>query len=91
MKKPSLTDTRQALEAAHELLGGGGSADAVGRYLLYLHNRNQTLEAIAEMVERYLKFGLPEMEHGKLVSLLEALRQETRDENSEESGEFGLE
>lgn len=91
MKRPSQTEMQQALEAAHELLGGDVPADAVGRYLLYLHGRNQILETIAQVVERYLKFGLPEIEHSKLLSLLETLRDETRSESAEETGKFGLE
>ncbi|MDJ0807447.1 MAG: hypothetical protein QNJ78_11510 [Gammaproteobacteria bacterium] len=91
MQKPTQADIHEALAAAQELLGRTGPAEALGHYLLYLHDRNHNLEAIAEVAERFIRFGLPETEHARLVALLETLREETRTETDKDTGEFGLE
>ncbi|MBA1444173.1 MAG: hypothetical protein M3H12_02965 [Chromatiales bacterium] len=88
MKKPTKEDISLVLEAAHGLLGGEDTGDAVGRYLLYLEHRNERLERLAE---RYFRFGQPEEDHARIVRLLESIREETRDEEETDNGEFGLE
>ncbi|MBL3528257.1 MAG: hypothetical protein JMN27_03195 [gamma proteobacterium endosymbiont of Lamellibrachia anaximandri] len=91
MKKPANEDFSLALEAAHGLLGGEDTGDAVGRCLLYLEHRNEQLERLVELAERYFRFGQPEEDHARIVRLLESIREETRDEEETDNGEFGLE
>ncbi|MCU7918830.1 MAG: hypothetical protein KZQ99_10475 [Candidatus Thiodiazotropha sp. (ex Dulcina madagascariensis)] len=90
-KCPSDDEIHQAIQAAQGLVGKARPGDVLGRTLLYLHHRNQRLEQIADLLERYLRFGQPDNEHSQLVQLMEGLREEGREEKSEDIGDFGLE
>lgn len=90
MKKPDKAQITAALEGVHQLLGENELGDAIARYLLYLHERDQVMEDIVVALDRYLRFGHPEHEHSVLVRLLQKLRDlETTKE--EGNSPFGLE
>ena len=88
--KPTEIEMNAAVSEAERLRIEGDDPHFLGRSLLYLHHRNELLEAVAEHAELFLRFGLPEDEHAKLRLLLDKLEDETRHDEGLDPETFGL-
>ena len=56
MNRPDPATKTKALIAA-EALREAGDTDGMAHYLMYLHERNQNLEAVYEAVQHFLRSG----------------------------------
>lgn len=78
-----------ALEAAQGLRDQGADADCLGHVALYLTEREDYLERVRQAAERYIRFGLDETEHDRLLKALDSARMaESREAGDDE--ELGL-
>lgn len=85
--------TEQELEAAFaaaETMREAGDPDHVHKVLAYLQYRTEILENLAEHAMRYVKFGLDEREHSKLIKAVDRLREFNLKQSGEEPEEMGL-
>ncbi|HSC75721.1 MAG TPA: hypothetical protein VLB90_05740 [Pseudomonadales bacterium] len=70
IKKPSQQQMDSALAAATRLREKE-DPEALGHYLLYLHERSQHLEDIYAHVQHYLRSGQAAREHSMLLRAIE--------------------
>lgn len=70
IKKPSAEQIEIALAAATKLREGE-DPEALGHYMLYLHERSQHLEDIYAHVHHYLHSGQAAREHSMLLRAIE--------------------
>ena len=85
MNKPSEQELETALEAAERMRERDVDPHYLAHSLLYLYQRNQSLEEVLRRTERFIRFGLPESELAHLKRLVQRLREqdERLDEDSE--------
>lgn len=65
-----------AVAAAQEMRVHDRDPELVAHWLLQLHERCQSLEALLRVTERYLVFGMPEQELAQMERLVEELREQ---------------
>lgn len=88
--KPTRDQLHQAAEAAERLRESGEDADFLAKSLLYLKHRNEHLEQVFEIAERYVKFGMDEGEHKRLVKAIDEARAAEWEETGEADENLGL-
>ena len=76
---------KAALSAAECLRASDSDPDDVAHWLLRMHTRCESLETLLVVVDRYLRFGMPEHELSEMRKLVDHLRErELGDEHSDE-------
>lgn len=76
MKAPAESELKQALAAAERMREHAVDPHCLARVLLYLHRRNRRLEEVLRRTDRYLRFGMSELELAQLRKLVQRLRDE---------------
>ncbi|MDJ0739339.1 MAG: hypothetical protein QNJ91_06460 [Gammaproteobacteria bacterium] len=66
---------KAALAAAQAQREGDADPDGVAEWLLRQHGRCEALESLLLVVDRYLRFGMPEHELTEMRVLVEHLRE----------------
>jgi acyl-CoA thioesterase FadM len=79
-----------ALTQAQQLRDAGQDVNSLGHAFLYLMHRCEYLEKVHQAAELYIRFGLAEVEHTRLVKALDQARTEEAREREEEAGDLGL-
>ena len=74
---------KSALAAAERLRASDSDPDDVAHWLLRMHTRCESLEALLVAADRYLRFGMPEHELSEMRKLVDHLRE--RELNAEHS------
>ena len=87
--KPTEEEHAAAFAAADKMREAG-DPDHIHKVLAYLQYRTEILENLAEHAMRYVKFGLDEREHSKLIKAVERLREFNLKQSGEEPEEMGL-
>lgn len=87
--KPTEEEHAAAFAAADKLREEG-DPDHVHKVLAYLQYRVEILENLTEHAVRYVKFGLDEREHSKLIKAVERLREFDLKQSGAEPEEMGL-
>ena len=77
MRRPDAEQLGIALAAAAALREEGNDPRHIARALSYLYSRNQGLEELLQLADRYLRFGMPEHELSEMRRLVERLRDPT--------------
>lgn len=72
---PTVEQLERALSAARALREAGRDDDQLGWALECLHQRCADLEALLVLVDRYLRFGMPEHELAQMRRLADRLRE----------------
>ena len=83
MNSPSKEELETALDAARRMREFGVDPHHLAHSLLYMNERNEALGNLLQRVDRYVRFGLPEIELTKLRHQIQALREEERVLDSE--------
>ncbi len=68
-------EMHKALELAEAMRDKGKDKYSLGHALMYLHERNEILESLHQMAERYVRFGMADKELTTLRVLLDKLRE----------------
>ena len=87
MAKPPASDIHQAVETARELSIDESAVGMLARCFLYFHERNLHLEEVYELVENYLRSGMAEQEHARLVTALDQAREAEHRQGHKDSDE----
>ena len=74
--RPDKEELRIALAGAEQMRAEGNDPRHVARSLRYLHYRCQRLEALLQVSDRYLRFGMPEHELSEMRRLVSQLRED---------------
>jgi len=90
MSRPTEQELKHALERAESLREQGEDPDGLARALLYLHHQVGYLASVRSAAERYLRFGLAEAEHARLVRALEQARAAEFHDAEEDPEDLGL-
>ena len=77
MRRPDADALGIALAAAEALREEDNDPRHIARALSYLYSRNQELEELLQLTDRYLRFGMPEHELSEMRRLVERLRDPT--------------
>ena len=77
MRRPDADALGIALAAAEALREEDNDPRHIARALSYLYSRNQELEELLQLADRYLRFGMPEHELSEMRRLVERLRDPT--------------
>ena len=72
---PTAQQLAQALVAARALREAGADSEHLGWALECLHQRCADLESLLVLVDRYLRFGMPEHELAQMRRLADRLRE----------------
>ena len=88
--KPTDLELAAAIAEAESIRASEEEPSALAKSLLYLYRRNALLERLLEHVDRYLKFGMPDEEHARLLRLLEEVEAFEHHETGNEEKRFGL-
>lgn len=75
MFKPKAEEIHQAVELAKALINRNLDRGGLARTFLYFHERNLYLEQIYEQLEQYLRSGMAERQHTRLINTLERARE----------------
>ena len=76
---------KTALAAAERLRATDSDPDGIGHWILRMHTRWDSLESLLTVVDRYLRFGMPEHELTEMRRLVDHLRErELSDDHSDE-------
>jgi hypothetical protein len=90
MKRPSEEQMKAAGGQAEQLRAAGQDVNSLGHAFLYLLHRCEYLEKVHEAAELYVRFGLAEAEHARLIKALDQARLEEAREREDEEGDLGL-
>lgn len=90
MKRPSDEQMKAARTQAEQLRAAGQDVNSLGHAFLYLLHRCDYLEKVHEAAELYVRFGLAEAEHTRLVKALDEARIEEAREREDDEGDLGL-
>jgi hypothetical protein len=77
VRRPDADELGIALAAAEALREEGNDPRHIARALSYLYSRNQELEELLQLADRYLRFGMPEHELSEMRRLVDRLREPT--------------
>jgi enoyl-CoA hydratase/carnithine racemase len=75
MSKPTAQELAEALELAKQMREQGKDTHFIAKSLLSHHYRIGYLEEVLYTVERYLRSGMSENEHRRLLKALDKARQ----------------
>jgi hypothetical protein len=85
MRKPDADELKIALAGAEEMRAEGNDPRHIAKSLRYLYERCQGLEALLQITDRFLRFGMPEHELSEMRRLVDRLREgELAAEDSDE-------
>lgn len=91
MARPSAEEMHTALTVAREMRARNEDPYGLARCFDYLHERNVHLEKVFEQVEHFLRSGMAEREHTRLMLVLDKAREaEHRWVHEDEDGSLGL-
>lgn len=90
MRRPDTDELGIALAAAGALREEGNDPRHIARALSYLYSRNQELENLLQLTDRYLRFGMPEHELSEMRRLVERLRDSTGNADGNDGGDEPL-
>ncbi len=91
MTKPDKEEIRNVVELAGDLASDNTEVGRLARCFLYFHGRNLDLEAVYEDIEHYLRSGMAEQEHARLLETLQHARAaEHRREHEDQDESLGL-
>ena len=90
VKRPSDEQMRAALAQAQQLRDAGQDVNSLGHAFLYLIHRCEYLEKVRDASELYVRFGLAEAEHARLLKALDQVRLEEAREREDDQGDLGL-
>jgi len=76
MGKPTKEELEQALAEAGRMREKGEDPDHLAKCLLNHDYRLKQFEQLYEMIEHYIHSGQSDIEHGKLLRLLEKIRSD---------------
>jgi hypothetical protein len=85
MRRPDAEELGIALAAAESMREEGNDPRHIARALSYLYSRNQELEELLQLADRYLRFGMPEHELSEMRLLVEHLHDPTSGAGGDES------
>lgn len=74
-RRPSAEAYRQALAAAARMRDADVDPHKIALSLLYLDARAEQYEGLLTVVDRFLRFGMPEHELAEMRQLVERLRE----------------
>ena len=74
-RRPGSTEIQAALAAAEQLRADANDPQHIGLVLRYFFERSQALEALLQVTDRYLRFGMPEHELSQMRLLRGRLRE----------------
>ena len=74
--RPTRDQLKQAMQAAERMHNSNVDPHHVAASLRYLQDRNKSLEELLGMVDRFIKFGMPERELSEMRRLVHRLREE---------------
>lgn len=74
MRRPDTDELGIALAAAEAMREESNDPRHIARALSYLYSRNQELEDLLQLTDRYLRFGMPEHELSEMRRLVGRLR-----------------
>jgi hypothetical protein len=90
MSKPTEQELASALELAKRMREQGKDPSFLAKSLLSHHYRLGYLEEVLRAVERYLRSGMAEEEHRRLLKVVERARQAEERTAKQSSDELGL-
>ena len=91
MFKPKAEEIHQAVELAKVFIDKNLDRGGLAKSFLYFHERNLYLEQVYEQLEQYLRSGMAERQHTRLITTLERARDaEYRCQHHDREGTFGL-
>jgi hypothetical protein len=90
MSKPTEQELMAALELAKRMREQGKDAQFIAKSLLSHHYRLGYLEDVLHAVERFLRSGMAEDEHRRLLKALEKARQSEDRTAKQNNDELGL-
>lgn len=90
MSKPTAKELEIALEHAKRMREQGNDPEFIAKTLLSHHYRIGYLEAVLQAVERYLRSGMAEDEHQRLLKTVERARQAEVRTAKQDSTDLGL-
>lgn len=90
MSKPTDQELATALELAKRMREQGKDPHFIAKSLLSHHYRLGYLEDVLQIVERYLRSGMAEDEHQRLLKAVEKARQAEARTAKQNSDELGL-
>ena len=76
VKRPSPETYKQALETARRMSESNVDPHHVAQSLQYLHARTRDLEALFQLTDCYLRFGMSEHELTEMRQLVAQLREQ---------------
>ena len=74
--KPDANELKVALSGAEEMREEGNDPRHIALTLRYLYGRCRQFEALLQVTDRYLRFGMPEHELSEMRRLVSHLREE---------------
>lgn len=74
--RPTREQMKMAMQAADRMYRGNIDPHHLASTLRYFGERNKSLEALLAMVDRYVRFGMPEHELSQMRRLVAKLREE---------------
>jgi len=75
MHKPDADELKIALAGAEAMRAEGNDPRNIAMSLRYLYERSQGLEALLQIADRFLRFGMPEHELSEMRRLVDQLRE----------------
>jgi hypothetical protein len=90
MSKPTEQEVAAALELAKRMREQGKDPQFIAKSLLSHHYRLGYLEDVLQAVERFLRSGMAEDEHQRLLKVVERARQAEERTAKQNSNELGL-
>jgi hypothetical protein len=90
MSKPTEQELKEALELARQMRESGQDSHFIAKCLLNQHYRIGYLEEVLLAVERYLRSGMAEDEHRRLLKSLEKARQAELNTAKQKTDDWGL-
>lgn len=90
MSKPTEQELQTALELAKQMREQGKDPSFLAKCLLNQHYRIGYLEAVLLAVERYLRSGMAEAEHQRLLKSVEKARQAEERTAKQNTDDWGL-
>ena len=74
--RPSAGQLKTALAGAEAMRGGGNDPRHIAQSLRFLYERCRQFEALLQVTDRYLRFGMPEHELSEMRRLVGQLRED---------------
>jgi len=76
MHRPNAEELKIALAGAEQMRAEGADPRHIAKTLRFLYERNQGLEELLQISDRFLRFGMPEHELSEMRRLVSHLRED---------------